>query len=137
MNTSYVNGLIGGMLIGLAAVLLYWFNGRIMGVSGIASRLLSKPNKDDWWRVAFIFGLVLGGAIYQWKYPVTIVIDASWVYLIIAGFLVGFGTVLGNGCTSGHGVCGMARLSRRSIVATIVFITVGILTVWIKKYLGG
>ena len=137
MNTSYINGLIGGMLIGTAAVILYWFNGRIMGVSGIASRLLNKPNQDYWWRLAFIFGLILGGVVYQIKYPVTVVINASMVDLIIAGLLVGFGTVMGNGCTSGHGICGMARLSKRSIIATIVFMAAGVLTVWIKKFGGG
>ncbi len=137
MNASYAHGLIGGMLIGLAAVLLYWFNGRIMGVSGIVSRLLSKPDQDFWWRLAFVIGLVSGGFIYQLKYPVTIVIDASGVSLIIAGLLVGAGTVIGNGCTSGHGICGIARLSKRSIVATIVFMAAGILTVWIRKSWGG
>mgnify|MGYP003425805518 FL=1 len=137
MNASYTNGLIGGMLIGLAAVLLYWFNGRIMGVSGIVSRLLSKPDQDFWWRLAFVIGLVSGGFIYQLKYPVTIVIDASGLSLIIAGLLVGAGTVIGNGCTSGHGICGVARLSKRSIVATIVFMAAGILTVWIRNSWGG
>lgn len=137
MNASYAHGLIGGMLIGLAAVLLYWFNGRIMGVSGIVSRLLSKPDQDFWWRLAFVIGLVSGGFIYQLKYPVTIVIDASGVSLIIAGLLVGAGTVIGNGCTSGHGICGIARLSKRSIVATIVFMAAGILTVWIRNSWGG
>ena len=137
MNASYAHGLIGGMLIGLAAVLLFWFNGRIMGVSGIVSRLLSKPDQDFWWRLAFVIGLVSGGFIYQLKYPVTIVIDASGVSLIIAGLLVGAGTVIGNGCTSGHGICGIARLSKRSIVATIVFMAAGILTVWIRKSWGG
>ena len=137
MNASYANGLIGGMLIGLAAVLMYWFNGRIMGVSGIVSRLLTKPDQDYWWRLAFVIGLVFGGFIYQTKYPVTIVIDASGLSLIIAGLLVGAGTVIGNGCTSGHGICGIARLSKRSIVATIVFMAAGILTVWIRKSWGG
>ena len=118
-------------------LLLYWFNGRIMGVSGIVSRLLSKPDQDFWWRLAFVIGLVSGGFIYQLKYPVTIVIDASGVSLIIAGLLVGAGTVIGNGCTSGHGICGIARLSKRSIVATIVFMAAGILTVWIRNSWGG
>ncbi len=136
MNISYIHGLIGGVLIGAAVVVLYWFNGRMMGVSGITSRLLEKPNQDYWWRLAFIFGLVLGGIIYQMKFPVTVVIDASGWNLIVAGLLVGFGTVMGSGCTSGHGICGMARLSKRSIVATIVFMTMGILTVFFKKVLG-
>ena len=124
------------MLIGAAAVVLFWFNGRIMGVSGITSRLLDKPNQDYWWRLAFILGLVSGGFLYQLKFPVTVVIGASGLNLIAAGLLVGFGTVMGGGCTSGHGICGMARLSKRSIVATIVFMTTGILTVWLKKVFG-
>ncbi len=136
MNISYVHGLIGGMLIGAAAVVLFWFNGRMMGVSGITSRLLEKPNRDYWWRAAFIIGLVLGGFLYQMKFPVTVVIGASGWNLIAAGLLVGFGTVMGSGCTSGHGICGMARLSKRSMVATIVFMMTGILTVWLKKVLG-
>lgn len=134
------------MLIGAAAVVLFWFNGRMMGVSGIVSRLLgphaghsllfAKPDQDYWWRAAFIVGLVSGGFLYQLKFPVTVVIGASGLNLIVAGLLVGFGTVMGSGCTSGHGICGMARLSKRSIAATIVFMTAGILTVWLKKVLG-
>lgn len=137
MNMSYVHGLIGGMFIGAAAVILFWFNGRIMGVSGITSRILAKPDKDYGWRLAFIFGLVLGGFIYQMKSPVPVVINAPGWGLIAAGLLVGFGTVIGGGCTSGHGICGIARLSKRSIIATIVFMTFGILTVWVKKFWGG
>src|ERR1035437_9847997 len=111
MNISYIHGLIGGMLIGAAAVILYRFNGRIMGVSGITSRLLAKPDKEYWWRLAFLFGLVSVGFIYHRGFPVIVVINASGWSLIVAGLLVGFGTVIGNGCTSGHGICGMARLS--------------------------
>lgn len=136
MNLSFVHGLIGGMLIGAAAVILYWFNGRIMGVSGITSKLLTKPNKDFWWRFAFVFGLVSGGFIYQRWFPVSVVINASGWILVVAGLLVGIGTVIGNGCTSGHGICGIARLSKRSIVATIVFMVTGILTVLFKRILG-
>jgi len=136
MNVSYLHGLIGGVFIGTAAVILYWFNGRIMGVSGICSRLLAKPDKDFWWRLLFITGLVLGGFIYQLKFPVNVVIDAPVGEVIVAGLLVGFGTVLGNGCTSGHGICGIARVSKRSIVATIIFMITGILTVWVKRILG-
>lgn len=136
MAIAYINGLWGGMLIGLAAVLLFWFNGRIMGVSGIVSRLLAKPDKDFGWRLAFVAGLVLGGFLYQSKFSVSVVVDASFGTLVISGLLVGFGTVLGNGCTSGHGVCGIARLSKRSIAATFVFMVAGMLTVWIKNILG-
>ncbi len=136
MNVSYLHGLIGGVLIGTAAIILFGFNGRIMGVSGITSKLLTKPNQDHGWRLAFVFGLVFGGFIYQLKYPVAVYIQASHWVLMTAGLLVGFGTVLGSGCTSGHGICGMARLSNRSIVATVVFMATGILTVWLKKVFG-
>lgn len=136
MNMSYVHGLSGGGLIGAAAVILYWFIGRIMGVSGITSRLLAKTDKDYWWRLAFVFGLVSGGFVYQLRFPVKVVINASDWELITAGLLVGFGTVMGNGCTSGHGICGIARLSTRSIIATIVFMVTGVFTVWVKKILG-
>ena len=132
----YFYGLIGGMLIGLAAVILYWFNGRIMGVSGITSKLLNAPDKDFWWRLAFVLGLVLGGFIVQMRFPVAVVINAPVWGVIAAGLLVGSGTVIGNGCTSGHGICGIARLSKRSIIATIVFMAAGILTVWLKKIWG-
>ncbi len=137
MDISYIHGLLGGMLVGAAAVLLFWFNGRIMGVSGIASGLLAKPTKDFWWRFAFIMGLILGGWIFRLKYPVEVFIDASRLLLIVGGLLVGFGTVMGSGCTSGHGICGIARLSKRSIAATIIFMATGILTVWLKKVGGG
>lgn len=136
MDISYINGFWGGMLIGLAAVLLFGINGRIMGVSGIVSRLLDKPDKDFGWRLAFVAGLVFGGIFCQWKFFIEVAVEASFWALIAAGLLVGFGTVLGNGCTSGHGVCGIARLSKRSIAATFVFIAAGILTVWIKNILG-
>jgi len=136
MNISYLHGLIGGMLIGAAAVIFYWCNGRIMGVSGITSRLLDKPDKDFAWRLVFVLGLMLGGFFYQMRYSVAIAINASGWILILAGLLVGFGTVIGSGCTSGHGICGMARLSKRSIVATMIFMATAILTVLLKKVIG-
>jgi len=136
MNISYVHGLTGGMLIGAAAVILFWLNGRTMGVSGITSKVLAKPDKDFKWRMAFVFGLVLGGLIYQMRFPVKVVIAASGWELIIAGLLVGAGTVIGSGCTSGHGICGIARSSKRSIAATIVFMATGVLIVGLKKILG-
>ncbi len=107
-----------------------------MGVSGIASRLWAKPSKDWYWRLAFIAGLVSGGFLYTRLNSVDVVIDATMPMVIVAGVLVGVGTVLGNGCTSGHGICGNARFSKRSFVATLVFMTAGILTVLIKRALG-
>lgn len=136
MTASYAYGFLGGLCIGMAAVLLFVFNGRIMGVSGIVSGALARPSKDSWWRFAFITGLVLGGWVYQWKYPVEVFINASLGELVVAGILVGFGTVIGGGCTSGHGICGIARLSRRSMAATAIFIAAGVLTVLLKK-IGG
>jgi uncharacterized protein len=133
---SYINGFYGGLLIGAAAGLLFWLNGRIMGVSGIVSRLLDKETKDSWWRLAFIIGLVLGGFIYQSLFFVVVKVSTSTPLLILAGLLVGFGTVWGNGCTSGHGICGIARLSKRSIVATLVFMTAGVMTVFLKRMWG-
>jgi uncharacterized membrane protein YedE/YeeE len=135
MPHDYWNGLIGGALIGIAAVILYWFNGRIMGVSGILSRFLMAPSKELW-RPAFILGLVLGGAFFGRFLAGQIDIAASSMILIIAGFLVGVGTAVSNGCTSGHGICGIARLSKRSIAATLVFMAAGILVVWLKR-IGG
>lgn len=131
MDGTYMNGFLGGMLIGAAALILFYANGRIMGVSGICSRILARPNADTLWRAAFIAGLIAGGFVVDHFYPVKIRIDASMLQLISAGLLVGFGTVLGSGCTSGHGVCGLARLSPRSICATAVFMAAGMLTVWL------
>lgn len=136
MNASYIHGLIGGALIGLAAVILYAFNGRIMGVSGITSRLLTQRGQDTWWRLAFVVGLVLGGWILKRWMNLEIVLNASVWGLIVAGLLVGYGTVLGNGCTSGHGICGIARLSKRSMVATACFMVAGIITVFLRRKLG-
>jgi len=136
MNESYINGLIGGALIGLAAVVLFGMNGRIMGVSGITSRLLTERGKDTFWRLAFVAGLILGGWVLGNFMHLEITLDANWLMLIVAGLLVGFGTVKANGCTSGHGICGMARLSKRSIVATLCFIAAGIITVYIRKIMG-
>ncbi len=136
MNDQYIHGFLGGMMIGLAAVVLFWMNGKIMGVSGIISNVLAKPSKDTGWRLAFIGGLVLGGWIWKQNFPVAVMVDASWPILVLAGVLVGFGTVIGSGCTSGHGVCGIARFSRRSVTATIIFMLMGVLTVWLKKLWG-
>lgn len=132
-----MNGFLGGMLIGLSALILFYANGRIMGVSGICSRLLAKPGEDTRWRAAFVIGLALGGFVFNSVIPVDIRIDASIPQIIAAGLLVGFGTVLGSGCTSGHGVCGLARFSVRSITATAVFMAAGMLMVWLMGRLLG
>ena len=131
-----VSGLIGGLLIGAAAALLLWLNGRISGISGIVGGLLASRSSETSWRVAFVVGLLLGGFGYMaatgGALPVSM--TASLPVLVAAGLLVGFGTRLGSGCTSGHGLCGIARLSKRSIVASAVFFGVAMLTVFVVRH---
>jgi uncharacterized membrane protein YedE/YeeE len=136
-NFTPVTGLIGGLLIGLAATLLLAGSGRIAGISGIAGGLLARVPGDNAWRLLFLLGLLLGAGTYQLltAEPLEVDIDVSWPLLITAGFLVGFGTRLGGGCTSGHGVCGIARLSARSIVATLIFIGVAMATTFMLRQL--
>jgi uncharacterized membrane protein YedE/YeeE len=138
MNVNWIGGLLGGVMIGSAAVLLLAINGRIAGVSGIVGSLVTKlSGRERFWRFAFTVGLILGAGAYALvKGPLPIVMQAAGVPLIIAGFLVGFGTRLGSGCTSGHGVCGLARRSPRSLVATITFMVIAILTVIVKRQFG-
>lgn len=133
-NFTPVSALIGGALIGLAATVLLWLTGRIAGVSGIAGGLLARPAGDIAWRAMFVVGLVLGAGLYGIAAPVPVEIDASWPALITGGLLVGFGTQLGRGCTSGHGVCGIARLSPRSITATLVFMASAMVTVFVMRH---
>ncbi|HEV8520650.1 MAG TPA: YeeE/YedE family protein [Burkholderiales bacterium] len=138
MQTSFtpISGLLGGMLIGLAAVLLLLANGRIAGISGIVGGLLTRATADMGWRVAFVAGLWLGGIVY-WLVcgeVFAVQLAATWPVMLIAGLLVGFGTRMGGGCTSGHGVCGIARLSKRSTVATLVFMGAGIATVFATRH---
>lgn len=139
-NFTPLSALIGGSLIGLSAVLFMLLNGRIAGVSGIAGGLIA-PVAGDWqWRLAFVLGLIcgplvfmaLGGQLPDIQFPVS-----STFALAAAGLIVGFGTRLGGGCTSGHGVCGVSRLSPRSIVATAAFMFTGFATVYIIRHLLG
>ena len=122
--------LLGGSLIGLAVSLMLYLNGRVTGVSGIISRAFERKPGDTGWRVAFVWGLFSGGLILRLALPFALhsSTDRSYVILMTAGLLVGFGTVMGGGCTSGHGICGLIRLSRRSLVATMVFMAFGILS---------
>jgi uncharacterized membrane protein YedE/YeeE len=131
-----VSGLIGGLLIGLAAALLLLLNGRLSGISGIVGGLVVPKGSDAGWRVAFVAGLLLGALAYLLATgdAVLVRMQASLPVLVLAGLLVGFGTRLGSGCTSGHGVCGLARLSKRSIAATGVFFGVAILTVFLTRH---
>jgi uncharacterized protein len=133
------NALMGGVLIGLAVSLMMLFNGRVTGISGIIAGII-KPNKTDLdWRVSFLGGLILGGIALLFMRPESFVqiSSAHWGDYLFAGLLVGFGTLLGNGCTSGHGVCGISRLSVRSIIATVTFISFGVLSVLVFKMLRG
>jgi uncharacterized membrane protein YedE/YeeE len=143
MNIDWANfaiwqSLTGGMLIGLAAALLLYFNGRIAGISGIVGGLLRPAKEDIGWRVAFISGLMISSFVYMIANPLPVSkIDADISTLIIAGVMVGFGTRYGSGCTSGHGVCGLSRGSLRSFAATVSFILAGVLTVYFAKHLMG
>ena len=133
---NLIGGLIGGVLIGLAATLLLLFNGRIAGISGIFGGLITPNSTSErLWRAAFVIGLVCGAAIYGWvrgAFPMELQ-SGGWL-LLLAGLLVGFGTRLGSGCTSGHGVCGLARRSPRSLAATAIFIACGMLTVFLTRH---
>jgi uncharacterized protein len=137
-NFTPVSAAIGGALIGLSAVLLM-SSGRIAGISGIFSGLLNGRGDDKGWRIAFIAGLILAPILagllgYGMAEPR---LPSNWIVIVVAGLLVGFGTRLGGGCTSGHGICGMARLSPRSVIATIVFMAAAIVTVAITRHGAG
>ena len=136
INFTPVTATIGGMIIGLAVVIFFLFNGRLIGISGIADNALSeKNNRFD--NLLFLIGLVIGPILYTLftNKEINITISNSLILLIIAGLLVGIGTRISGGCTSGHGISGLGRFSLRSIIATITFMIVGILTVLIKNYI--
>ena len=136
---DYLLALLGGALIGISVSLMLWWNGRVTGISGIVYAAAIKPVKDDLdWRWSFIAGMLGGGLLLHLIYPKAFdgsLPTANWT-LVVGGLLVGFGTVLGNGCTSGHGVCGISRLSPRSLMATITFMGAGILSVYVFRKLG-
>jgi uncharacterized membrane protein YedE/YeeE len=136
INFTPITALLGGIIIGFAVLLFFLFNGRLIGISGIASNFITQQDKrfDNF---LFLIGLVLGPFVYKIlsNKEIEIVISNSFVLLIIAGLLVGFGTRISGGCTSGHGISGISRFSLRSIIATITFILVGVITVLIKNYL--
>ena len=139
-NFTPIASLIGGALIGLAATLLLLTNGRIAGISGIAGGILSGYGKRELsWRVFFVLGLVAAGAVVAALFPEAISYDlerSRWS-LIAAGLLVGIGTRVGNGCTSGHGVCGISRMSPRSLISTMTFIGFGAVSVYLVRQLFG
>lgn len=134
----FTEQLFGGAIIGLAVSIMLIFNGRVTGISGIVSQILKLNMSDFWWRVLFVLGLVVGGFVVNTINPNAIgpaVTDTKG--LIIAGLLVGYGTVMGSGCTSGHAVCGISRFSKRSIVSTVVFMAFGFLTASIIQLVKG
>ncbi len=131
-----ITALIGGSFIGISAVTFLLFNGRIAGISSIISGAFKPLSTSPQWRWSFLLGLVLSPVLIGFvTTKITVEIDAQWPLIIIAGFLVGFGSYLGSGCTSGHGICGIGRLSPRSIIATCLFMAVAVLTVFIIKHL--
>jgi uncharacterized membrane protein YedE/YeeE len=136
---TFLPALIGGVFIGIAASLLLWLNGRLAGISGILWRLFFAPSGDKSWRILFLVGVVGGAAIYYALFgnaPAARPNFPVWL-LIVAGFLVGYGTSLGNGCTSGHGVCGLGRLSLRSLIATVIFLLAAIITTFVVRHVFG
>jgi uncharacterized protein len=127
--------LAGGIVLGLAAALFVLLNGRVLGISGILGGLVRPRSGDVGWRVAFIAGLLVAPSLwYLFAEPATIRIEATAPVLLVAGLLVGWGTRQASGCTSGHGVCGLARLSRRSLAATMTFMAAGFATVFLVRH---
>ena len=133
-----LHALLGGLLIGLSATLLLWLNGRIAGITGMVTGLLAKPTPAQAWRLLFLLGLVLGSAAYaHWLDATPLRQGFPPLLLVAAGLLIGYGTAQANGCTSGHGVCGLARWSLRSLVATGTFLLVAIATTYGVRHLLG
>jgi hypothetical protein len=131
----WMTALGGGILVGISATLLLVFNGRIAGISGMVNGAITFA-KDELWRWLFLIGMVLGGGLYEYglaPQPTPSSVFAPWA-MIIGGLLVGFGTRMGSGCTSGHGVCGLGRLSSRSGIAVITFLLTGMLTTWLSRH---
>lgn len=134
-EVTVLSALAGGALIGLAAALLLFTHNRVAGISGIAAGVLPPWGTESRWRLWFLAGLIASGPLYQLSgNAMPVQFDASLAVLAVAGVLVGYGTRLGGGCTSGHGVCGIARLSGRSIVATLVFMLTGGLSVYLVRH---
>lgn len=138
MPSEWIHALLGGVLIGVAVSLMLFWNGRVTGISGIINGVLTPAKGDTRWRVFFLGGLFLGGLVMQVMNPLVFAnnLNSAPSTVVIAGLLVGFGTIMGSGCTSGHGVCGISRLSPRSLVATGAFMVAGVAAVYVFKILG-
>jgi len=136
-NFTPISAMAGGALIGLSASLLFLLNGRIAGISGILNGVLYAPKKDRAWRLFFLAGLALGAVLFHWLVPGFNSPRLGYPLGLLAagGFLVGFGARMANGCISGHGICGLARLSVRSMAATLTFIGSGMVTVYVIRHL--
>ena len=131
-----LTSLAGGLLIGISAAIFLLFNGKIAGISGIVGGLLNPVINDIGWRIAFVSGLMIAPLVMLMAVDLPAVrIDVGYPTLIVAGLLVGLGTRFGSGCTSGHGVCGLSRLSPRSMIATVAFMGAGFLTVFVSRHL--
>lgn len=137
-NFTPWSSLTGGLLLGLASALFILLNGRILGISGIMGGLLRPQRGDKGWRLAFLLGLLAAPLVWRLAAPAAMLnaprIDAGWGLVLLAGVLVGVGTRYSAGCTSGHGVCGLSRLSPRSLVATLSFMAAGFLTVFLLRH---
>jgi len=134
---NWVTALIGGILIGISSTIMLAWNGRIAGISGMVHGLVTPSAGEINWRWIFLVGLISGGALYEYGTGMgpTPQFNLMPIAMIIGGLLVGFGTRMGNGCTSGHGVCGLGRLSPRSLVAVITFLGTGMITVYVMRHM--
>lgn len=138
-GNSIIGSVLGGVLIGVAVTIMLLFNGRVTGISGIVAASLSKPTRDGAWRLLFLAGMLFGGAVVHFMRPdlFSNVTGRGYGSILVAGFLVGYGTVMGSGCTSGHGICGVSRLSLRSLLATLTFLLAGFITVQAIQFFSG
>jgi uncharacterized membrane protein YedE/YeeE len=139
LSFTPIPSLLGGMILGIAAALYVFLHGRILGISGIVAGLIHPKQGDVVWRLSLVLGLMSApfwAALFFEIHPI-VEIDADWYAILIAGLLVGFGAQYGSGCTSGHGICGLSRLSPRSLVATLSFMGAGFLTVFVLRHLIG
>ncbi len=140
LSFTPIPSLLGGMILGIAAALYVLLHGRILGISGIIAGLIHPREGDRAWRIALVLGLItapLLAALFLEIRPI-VEVNAGWLAIVLAGLLVGFGTQYGSGCTSGHGICGLSRLSPRSLVATLAFMGAGFVTVFVlRHWIGG